>query len=153
MKRVRGFTLVEMVVAIALMALMALLCWRALGFVAERRAAAEGEALEITQLLRTFAQIELDIDARLPDIAAPARATAPELPLAVALVPGTLGVELEVLRAADDAGAARVLPVIYRISAEGLVRRTPLPPYVRPTLGGLIVGRPLPRIGRLLGRS
>jgi CIC family chloride channel protein len=23
---------------------------------------------------------------------------------------------------------------------EGLVRRTPLPPYVRPTLGGLIVG-------------
>jgi prepilin-type N-terminal cleavage/methylation domain-containing protein len=126
MKRARGFTLVELVVAIALMALMALLCWRAIGFVAERRAAAEGDTLELTRLLRTFAQIERDVDERLPDIASPARATAPELPLALALAPAALGIELEVLRASDDgAGAPRVLPVVYRVSAEGLVRRTP----------------------------
>lgn len=126
MSGARGFTLVELVVAIALMALMALLCWRAIGFVAERRADAEGETLELTRLLRTFAQIERDLDERLPDIASPARATAPELPLAVALAPGALGVELEVLRAADEpSGASRVLPVVYRVSAEGLVRRTP----------------------------
>ena len=126
MNRARGFTLVELVVAIALMALMALLCWRALGFVAERRAAAEGETQELTRLLRTFAQIERDLDERLPDIASPARATAPELPLALAVAPGPLGVELEVLRAAEDTtGASRVLPVVYRVGAQGLVRRTP----------------------------
>ena len=126
MKRGGGFTLVEVVVAIALMALMALLCWRAIGFVAERRNAAEADTLELTQLLRTFAQIERDVDERLPDIASPARVTTPELPLAVAVAPGSLGIELEVLRASDDgSGASRVLPVVYRISAGGLVRHTP----------------------------
>jgi len=119
----RGFTLVEMLVAITLMALMAVVCWRGLSFVAEQRAGIESQSLELADLLGALAQIERDVDERLPDIAAPARATAPELPLAMSVVPTPAGAELEVLRAVP-AGAAleAVVPVTYRLGRDGLVR-------------------------------
>jgi general secretion pathway protein J len=121
-----GFTLIEMLVAITLMGLMGVVCWRGLAFVADQRARIEGETLDLTRLMRTFAQIELDVGERLPDIAAPARATAPELPLALAVLPMAQGAELEVLRSSvEPSGPSRVLPVHYERTAEGLVRRTP----------------------------
>ena len=82
-----GFTLIEMLVAIALMALMGVVCWRGLAFVANQRSAIEDQSVELAQLVRAFAQIERDLAERLPDIAVPPRATEPELPLAVSIVP------------------------------------------------------------------
>src|SRR5439155_15744695 len=86
-----GFTLIEMLVAVALMGLMGVVCWRGLAFVANQRSAIEDEAVELAQIVRAFAQIERDLAERLPDIAAPARATTPELPLAVSVVTGENG--------------------------------------------------------------
>jgi general secretion pathway protein J len=115
----KGFTLIEMLVAIALMALMALVCWRGLAFVADQRGAIEGESVELAQLLRSFAQIERDLDERLPDIAVPARATAAELPLAISVLPADNGnVALEILRASPST------PILYRLSDRGLVRQS-----------------------------
>lgn len=126
MKRAAGFTLIEMLVAITLMGVMGVVCWRGLAFVAERRAGVAQETLELSRMMRTFAQLERDIAERVPDIAAPARATAPELPLALSVVPVGDGAELEVLRALfEPNGPDRVLLVHYARSAAGLVRRTP----------------------------
>jgi general secretion pathway protein J len=123
MKSGAGFTLVEVLVAITLMALMGVVCWRGLSFVADRRAGIEQQSFELADLMHAFAQLERDVDQRLPDIAAPTRATAPELPLAMSIVPTETGVELEVLRAVQtgvDTTAA--VPVVYRLAREGLVR-------------------------------
>lgn len=121
----KGFTLVEVLVAITLMALMGVICWRGLSFVADQRAGIERETVNLGDLMHAFAQIERDVDERLPDIAAPARATAPELPLAMSVVPTTRGVELEVLRAVPAAADRSVtVPVIYRLGRGGLVRTT-----------------------------
>jgi prepilin-type N-terminal cleavage/methylation domain-containing protein len=119
-----GFTLIEVLVAISLMAAMALVCWRALSFVANQRSAIEENSLEIAQLLRAFSQLESDVDERLPDIAMPPRATAAELPLSITLGGGR-GSRIAILRTvAEASGTSRALHVVYRLTPEGLVRAT-----------------------------
>jgi prepilin-type N-terminal cleavage/methylation domain-containing protein len=111
----RGFTLVELLVTIALMGLMALICWRGLAYVAAQRGEVDREALELAGLMRTFAQLERDLAERLPDAALPPRKEAAELPRAVSFV----GNQLEILLYAPQAGVIRVQ---YRIDAGGLAR-------------------------------
>jgi general secretion pathway protein J len=124
--RNRGFTLIEMLVAITLMALMGVICWRGLAFVGAQRAGIAEETLELSRLLTAFAQIERDVAERVPDIAAPARATSPELPLSLAVLPVEDGAALEVLRMLDEPGGpSRIVQVIYARTDAGLVRRTP----------------------------
>src|SRR3954471_6242859 len=112
--RPAGFTIIEMLVAITLMALMGVICWRGLAFVATQRAGIADETLELSRMLSAFAQIERDLAERVPDIAAPPRATSPELPLALAVLPAAEGDALEVLRMLDEpSGPSRILLVIY----------------------------------------
>jgi prepilin-type N-terminal cleavage/methylation domain-containing protein len=126
MTRRAGFTLIEMLVAVTLMGVMALVCWRGLGYVADRRAAIENESLELSRMMRALAQIERDVAERIPDLASPARATTPGLPLALTVLPAAEGADLEVLRAlAEPTGQSAVLAVHYGCTGEGLVRRTP----------------------------
>lgn len=122
MMRSRGFTLVEMLVAIGLMALMALVCWRGLEYLTHERALIDEEGTELARILRAFAQIEHDVTNRLPDIAAPARATQPELPLALAVLPSSDSAQLEIYR--TDPTLAKAQRIVYRLAATGLVRQT-----------------------------
>jgi general secretion pathway protein J len=121
--RARGFTLIEMLVAITLVALMGVICWRGLAFVANQRTSIEQETSELAQLVRGFAQMETDVAERLPDIAVPARATTPELPLAISIGEDDGGAVLEILRAVP-VGIMQSTPVhvLYRVDARGLVR-------------------------------
>ena len=124
--RNQGFTLIEMLVAITLMALMGVICWRGLAFVGAQRAGIADETLELSRMLSAFAQIERDLAERVPDIAAPARATSPELPLSLVVLPVEGGAGLEVLRMLEEpSGPSRIVPVIYERTDAGLVRRTP----------------------------
>ena len=125
MKKARGFTLIEMLVAITLMALMGIICWRGLAFVANQRTSIELETTELAQLVRAFAQMDTDVGERLPDIAVPARATTPELPLAISIGADGGGAMLEILRTVS-VGVAQSEPVhvLYRVDARGLVRST-----------------------------
>jgi prepilin-type N-terminal cleavage/methylation domain-containing protein len=126
MNRRAGFTLIELLVAITIMGVMAVICWRGLSYVADRRAAVEADTLELSRMMRTFAQIERDVDERIPDLASPAHATTPGLPLALVVLPAAEGAELQVLRAlAAPSGPSTILPVQYLCASEGLVRRTP----------------------------
>jgi general secretion pathway protein J len=137
--RFAGFTIIEMLVAIALLALMGLVCWRGLAFVTAQRAAIADETLELSRLFSAFAQIERDLAQHVPDIAAPARTTTPELPLAITVLPAGNGAELDVLRMLEEpSGASRIVPIHYERIGAGLVRRTP---------GGEVLL--LPRIARL----
>lgn len=130
----RGFTLVEMLVAIGLMALMAIICWRGLAYVADQRVTVARESVELSRLMRTFAQIERDLTERLPNAALPAAAMPTELPLALEVRPLERGAaELEIVRfLPEPAGAAHALRVRYRIGAGGLERST------RPPEGALV---------------
>jgi len=123
--KARGFTLIEMLVAITLVALMGVICWRGLAFIANQRTSIEQETNGLAQLVRGFAQMETDIGERLPDIAVPARATTPELPLAISIGEDGGGAMLEILRTVST-GVAQSEPVhvLYRVDARGLVRST-----------------------------
>jgi general secretion pathway protein J len=122
----RGFTLVEMLVAIGLMALMAIICWRGLVYVADQRATVAREAGEIAHLVRTFAQMERDLAERVPNGALPAPPAATELPLAVGVSLIDRGaIALEVARFVPQPGAApQAVRVLYRLSGDGLSRST-----------------------------
>ena len=123
--KAKGFTLIEMLVAITLMALMGVICWRGLAFVANQRTSIELETAELAQLVRAFAQMETDVAERLPDIAVPTRATTPELPLALSIGPDGGGSMLEILRTVST-GPLQWQPVhiLYHVDARGLVRST-----------------------------
>lgn len=122
----KGFTLVEMLVAIGLMALMAVICWRGLVYVADQRQTVAREAGEIAELVRTFAQMERDLAERVPNAALPAPAAPTELPLAVGIYPSAGGaVALEVSRFVPQPGAApQAVRVLYRLNGAGLARST-----------------------------
>lgn len=121
----KGFTLVEMLVTLALMGLMAVICWRGLDYVALQRAEVDRETGELARIVRAFAQLERDLAERLPDTALPPRSPAGELPLALALAPAEPNVELEIRRfIAQPEGAPQALRVLYRLSDGGLVRST-----------------------------
>lgn len=123
--KTRGFTLIEMLVAITLMALMGVVCWRGLAFVASQRTSIEQETTELAQLVRAFAQMETDVAERLPDIAVPARVTTPELPLAISIGLDGGGAMLEILRTVPTGALqSRPVHVLYRVDARGLVRST-----------------------------
>ena len=122
----KGFTLVEMLVAIGLMALMAVICWRGLVYVADQRQTVTREAGEIAELVRTFAQMERDLAERVPNAALPAPTTPTDLPLAVGVFPSAGGaVAFEVARFVPQPGAApQAVRVLYRLNGSGLARST-----------------------------
>jgi len=126
LEKARGFTLIEMLVAVGLVALMGVVCWRGLAFIASQRASIEQETTELAQLVRAFAQMESDLAQRLPDIALPPRATTPELPLAVAIGSAADGsAQLEILRTvATGVEQSEPVRVLYYVGARGLVRST-----------------------------
>jgi general secretion pathway protein J len=66
MHRMRGFTLVELMVAIAVLALIALLGWRGLDTLLRTREAVDGRMREVAQLQTGLAQWRADLDAMTP---------------------------------------------------------------------------------------
>jgi general secretion pathway protein J len=120
----KGFTLVELLVAITLLGVMGLVSWRGLDYVSRNIERIDGESEDVGRVLRVLSQIERDLAQRLPDTMLPP-AGARELPGAVnvALVDDRLA--LEIVRLAPAAGGpASAQRVIYRIADGVLVRAT-----------------------------
>src|SRR5258706_5558294 len=119
----RGFTLVEMLVAIALLGIMGVVCWRGLNYAATQRERIERESDELGKLLRTLSQIERDLAQRVPEPMLPAPAVAQELPASIAVSAADGAVALEIMRLAPEAaGPARAQRIVYRIADGALVR-------------------------------
>ncbi len=62
-RRARGFTLVELLVAVAVLAVVAALAWGGLASVARTRALIEAEQLRLAALTRAFGRFEADLRA------------------------------------------------------------------------------------------
>lgn len=65
--RITGFTMVELLVAISLLGLLAIISWRGLDHVVAQRARVDADAADTDRVLRTLAQIERDLEQRVPD--------------------------------------------------------------------------------------
>lgn len=65
--RVTGFTMVELLVAISLLGLLAIISWRGLDHVVAQRSRVDADAVDTDRVLRTLAQVQRDLEQRVPD--------------------------------------------------------------------------------------
>jgi type II secretion system protein J len=119
-----GFTLVEMLVAIALLGLLGVISWRGLDYVAGQRERIDRDTEELSRILRVLSQLERDIAQRAPDVVLPAQTAPALLPASIAVMPASDGaVALEIVRIAPRAGGpARAQRIVYRVSEAALTR-------------------------------
>lgn len=119
-----GFTLVEMLVAIALLGLLGVISWRGLDYVAGQRERIDRDTEELSRILRVLSQLERDIAQRAPDVMLPPQTAPALLPASIAVMPASDGaVALEIVRIAPRAGGpARAQRIVYRISEAALTR-------------------------------
>ncbi|MFY1870719.1 PulJ/GspJ family protein [Achromobacter xylosoxidans] len=101
-QRQAGFTLIEVVIAIMIMAIISLISWRAIDSVALTSRRLDQHTEEALALQRAFDQFERDIGARSPDLAESAAPAAPEA------------------QAASDAQEAEPQPVLPQLLPEAL---------------------------------
>ena len=119
-----GFTLVEMLVAIALLGLLGVISWRGLDYVAGQRERIDRDTEELSRILRVLSQLERDIAQRAPDVMLPAQSAPGLLPASIAVMAAADGaVALEIVRIAPRAGGpARAQRIVYRVADAALTR-------------------------------
>ena len=119
----RGFTLLELLVAIAILAFVSIIAWRGLDSLVNTRARLEPEGEAVRALLTVFGQVERDLAQTAPPsffaLAVPA----------VRVRQGADGQVLELVRIAPqgEAEATSVQIVFYRVS-DGALWRQSSPP-------------------------
>jgi general secretion pathway protein J len=121
-RRGTGFTLVEVLVAMALLALMGIIAWRGLDHVIAQRARVDADTAQTGRVLRTLAQIERDLTQRVPDALFAGRyGGGGVLPLALQFAADDEGRErISVLRMQPGTREART--VVYAVEDSQLVR-------------------------------
>jgi general secretion pathway protein J len=119
-----GFTLVEMLVAIALLGLLGVISWRGLDYVAGQRERIDRDTEELSRVLRVLSQLERDIAQRAADSMLPSPSAPGPLPAAITVhSAGDGAVALEIVRIAPRAGGpARAQRIVYRIADAVLTR-------------------------------
>jgi general secretion pathway protein J len=119
----RGFTLVEVLVALSLLALTGVIAWRGLDQVSSQRARADAVTLATDRVLRSLAQMERDFGQHIPDALFAARTdTGGTLPRAVKVFVGAEGnIRLDVLRRLPSPHGVR--NVAYSVKGSSLVRQ------------------------------
>lgn len=118
----RGFTLVEMLVALVILAILGVLAWRGIDGLVHARARIDADTRDTERVIRTLAQMRVDLDRRVPDVLFGGGEThGDRLPIALELAIDDSGRSgLAVLRArADLPGAERVT---YLVDGDVLAR-------------------------------
>jgi general secretion pathway protein J len=120
-RRSAGFTLVEILVAISLLAVLGVMAWRGLDHVVAQRAHVDADTTDTDRVLRTLAQMERDLAQRVPDaLFAGLQGSAASLPLALQLSRDDGRDKIAVLRTLPGTQGART--VLYAVEDAQLVR-------------------------------
>lgn len=119
---VTGFTLVEMLVAISLLALLALIAWRGFDQISAQRARVDADTAATDRVMRTLAQMERDLAQRIPDALIAGSYGAGALASALQIGLDETGrTRIAVLRGYP--GTSRVRSVTYTMEDARLMRR------------------------------
>lgn len=110
-RRRRGFTLLELLVAIALMAVLAVLCWRGLDAVLRGRERIQATSNDTRRLVTAFAQLEEDLRRSWPA----RRLGLEQFPLVFLPADNDGPPGLAMLRVGVGEEAGRVQRVVYRV--------------------------------------
>jgi general secretion pathway protein J len=116
----RGFTLVELLVAIAILAIVSVLAWRGLSTLLDTRARLEPEAADVRALVATVGQLDIDL-ARSPARAALFAMAAPTVRVLVEDGRQVLRIT-RLCDATDGSGTHAVQTVQYLVRDGELVR-------------------------------
>ena len=130
MKKTRGFTLLELLVAITVLSVVSVIAWRGLDTLMMTRDRLEPEVDETRALLVAFGQIERD----LAQVVNPAFLGLTSSPLNVRPADGAMMIELERVAAPSPDRPTEVQTVYYRVVDNTLVRQaTAALPYFQRT--------------------
>ena len=120
-RRSTGFTLVEILVAISLLAVLGVMAWRGLDHVVAQRAHVDADTADTDRVMRTLAQIERDLAQRVPDALFAGRyGGGGSLPLALQLSQDEGRDRIAVMRTLSGTQGART--VLYAVEDAQLVR-------------------------------
>ena len=119
-----GFTLVEMLVAIALLGLLGVISWRGLDYVSGQRSRIDRDTEDLSRVLRVLSQLERDIAQRAADTVLPPASAPGLLPPSISVhEAGDGSVALEIVRIAPRGGGpARAQRIVYRVGDAALTR-------------------------------
>ncbi len=125
--KARGFTLLELLVAISVLAVVSIIAWRGLDSLVGTRERLEPESDRARALLTVFGQLDRDLaTAANPQFIG---ATTPTLTLATAS-DGNVAIQLQRLAPPGPDGASRIQSVIWQLEGDTLVRQSS-PPATR----------------------
>ena len=126
----RGFTLLELLVAISVLSVVAVIAWRGLDSLVATRERLEPEVDETRAMLVAFGQMERDLS----QVANPDFLGLAASPLNVRPADGAMMIEIARVAAAVPDRATEVQTVYYRVVDGTLVRQaTPPLPHFQPT--------------------
>lgn len=125
----RGFTLLELLVAITVLSIVSMIAWRGLDSLVATRERLEPEVDEVRSLLTVFGQMERD----LTQIANPTFLGLVTSPLNIRVVDGAQLIELARVASPVPDRATEVQTVFYRVVDGSLMRQAtpPLPAFNR----------------------
>lgn len=128
--KTRGFTLLELLVAISVLSVVSVIAWRGLDSLVATRERLEPEVDETRAMLVAFGQMERDLS----QVANPAFLGLAFSPLNVRPVDGAMMIEVARVAVAVPDRATEVQTVYYRVVDGTLVRQaTPPLPYFQPS--------------------
>jgi general secretion pathway protein J len=119
-----GFTLLELLVAITILAFIAVIAWRGLSSLTATRERLEPQSGQMRELVGALGQMELDL-ARVPLNGT--LYALPTLPLHITVVEGRRSLQiLRLAEAPDGSGASAVQFILYRVH-DGVLQRQATP--------------------------
>lgn len=124
-----GFTLVELLVAVTLLSVLALLAFRGLSHSIDLRARNSSDMEDTADLMRALTQLDRDMDLRLPDGLLPPTGPSPALPAALRVASdGAAGVSLTLVRTTLSAKGQMRTQLIRYVAENGSLVRYATPP-------------------------